>query len=153
MRQGDEGYSAYLIQSGKVSVYSKQDGKEIELAQLGMGEICGEMALINEETRSANVRAIEDCNLIVLTRAAFEQRMENSDSAIRAMVQMLIKRIQSANTDILGRKSELNDLKLSAQMIYDNVRAGLNAKQAKALDKSVKQKLDALIKALDDFSA
>ncbi len=153
MRQGDEGYSAYLVQSGRVSVYSNIDGQNIELAQLGMGEICGEMALINEDVRSASVRAIEDSNLIVITRASFDQRMENSDPAIRAMVQMLIKRIQTGNTDILDRKSDLVDLKKSVQTIYDNVRSGFNEKTAQSFDRNVKEKLDALLNAIDDFDA
>ena len=55
--EGDEAHNAYLIQSGSVSVFTKTgEGKEVELARLGVGEICGEMALFNEKRRSASVR-------------------------------------------------------------------------------------------------
>ena len=51
MRQGEEGYSAYLIQSGSVGIYSEQDGRKVELARLQAGQIFGEMALIFDEPR------------------------------------------------------------------------------------------------------
>lgn len=97
IKQGEEAFFAYLIQSGSVSVYKEKDGETVELAQLGMGEICGEMALINEELRSASVKAIEDCNLIVITRRAFEDKLNSSDPTIQAIVKMLIDRIVGFN--------------------------------------------------------
>ncbi|MGH1455531.1 MAG: cyclic nucleotide-binding domain-containing protein [Alphaproteobacteria bacterium] len=101
IKQGDEAYSAYLIQSGAVSVYSTIDGAQHELATLGVGEICGEMALVNEEVRTASVKAMEDCNLIVITKTAFEDKLRNSDSTIRAIVEMLIRRVKNLNTTVL----------------------------------------------------
>ena len=103
IREGEEAYSAYLIQSGRVSVFTEEeDGSEIELAKIGVGEICGEMALIDEDPRSASVRTIEDCNLIVITRSAFEEKLKNSDPTIQAVVRMLIKRIIASNTEVIG---------------------------------------------------
>ncbi len=105
IKQGDDAYSAYLIQSGRVSVYSYKNGKTHELAQLGVGQICGEMALMNEATRTASVRAIEDCNLIVITKTAFEEKLKNSDPTIRAIVEMLIDRVHDLNNKILDDES------------------------------------------------
>ncbi len=101
IKEDDDAYSAYLIQSGEVSVFTNKDGKEIELARLGAGEICGEMALIADDKRTASVRTVEDCNLIVITRSAFEEKLRNSDPTIRAVVSMLIKRIIASNSDFI----------------------------------------------------
>lgn len=106
IRESDEAYSAYLIQSGEVVVYTKSDGQEVELARLGVGEICGEMSLIGDNRRSASVRTTEDCNLIVITRSAFEEKLRNSDPTIQAIVQMLIKRIITSNEEIIGKTSK-----------------------------------------------
>lgn len=103
---GEDAYAAYLIQSGSVSVFNTINDKEIELARLGIGEVCGEMALINEERRSASVRTLEDCNLIVITRSAFEKKLENTDATIVAVVRMLIERIKSSNSEIIDFSSE-----------------------------------------------
>ncbi len=105
IKQGDEAYSAYLIQSGSVSVYYTKGGETHELARLGVGEICGEMALVNEAVRTASVKAIEDCNLIVITKTAFEEKLKNSDSTIRAIVEMLIARLKNSNSTVLNDES------------------------------------------------
>jgi len=97
IREGEEAFFAYLIQSGRVAVYKEKNGKTVELAQLGMGQVCGEMALINDDLRSASVKTLEDCNLIVLTRSAFEDKLRNSDPTIQAIVKMLIDRISGFN--------------------------------------------------------
>lgn len=101
IKEGDVGYSAFLIQSGSVRVYSELGDKVTELAELGVGEICGEMALIDEDARSASVQALEDCNLIMITRSAFDEKLRNSDATIQAIVKMLIKRIKMANNGIV----------------------------------------------------
>lgn len=106
IKEEDDAYSAYLIQSGEVSVFTNKSGKEIELARLGAGEICGEMALIADDKRSASVRTVEDCNLIVITRSAFEEKLRNSDPTIRAVVNMLIKRIIASNSDFIEYSSQ-----------------------------------------------
>lgn len=104
IKEGDEGYSAYLIQSGEVEVYSKnEDGKEVNFARLGTGEICGEMALISDGIRTASVRTVQDCNLVIITRAAFEEKLKRSDTTIQAVVHMLIRRIISSNKERLDQ--------------------------------------------------
>ncbi len=102
IKQGDEAYSAYLIQSGSVSVYSKVNDDVHELAQLGAGEICGEMALVNDGPRIASVKAIEDCNLIVITRTAFEEKLRKVDPTIYAIIKMLIERLKNLNETVVG---------------------------------------------------
>ena len=74
IKEGDTHAQAYLIQSGRVGVYTERDGKKIELAVLGKGEIVGEMALISDQVRSASVETLEDCNLILISRPEFEER-------------------------------------------------------------------------------
>lgn len=100
MRQGDQGNCAYLIQSGKVVVYSEKNDKKIQLAELGVGEIFGEMALVFDEPRSASVKATEDTNLIILTRESFKHKLSRTDPTIKAIVGMLIKRVNIANDKI-----------------------------------------------------
>jgi rhodanese-related sulfurtransferase len=72
-RQGDPGDKFYVIHSGKVRVFRKDaDGFETDLSVLGAGESFGEMALLRGEVRSANVEAVEETRLMVLSKEQFE---------------------------------------------------------------------------------
>ena len=50
-REGDAGARAYIIESGRVEVSVRRQGRALVLAELGEGELLGEMALL--ETHSA----------------------------------------------------------------------------------------------------
>ena len=58
--QGAPGDALFVIQRGKVKVVlSDAEGKEVILSVLGPGDFFGEMALIDDEPRSAGVVALE----------------------------------------------------------------------------------------------
>lgn len=97
--QGDEAYYAYLLQSGRVRVYITHENAEKDLAMLGPGQIFGELALISDAhtKRTANVQAVEDCNLIIITRNAFKEKISNTDPTIAAVLEMLCDRICRLN--------------------------------------------------------
>lgn len=151
MRQGDQGNSAYLLQSGMVSVYVDHDGRRIELAKLEMGQIFGEMALIFDDPRTASVVALEDCNLIVITRQTFKQKLDRSDPTIRAIVVMLTQRILTANNAMINKKADLSDLMDTSKMIYENVLSGLPAVQKRTFENSVLPKLEDLMNEIKSF--
>ncbi|MCK5384488.1 MAG: cyclic nucleotide-binding domain-containing protein [Alphaproteobacteria bacterium] len=110
IKEGDEGYSAYLIQSGKVEVCVKKDDEhEVVLSTLGAGEIFGEMSLISDHVRTASVRAVKNCNLVIITRAVFEEKLKKSDATIQAVVHMLIRRIILMNKGRLEREKGSED--------------------------------------------
>jgi CRP-like cAMP-binding protein len=102
--EGDDAFSAFIVQSGLISVYSVKDNKKIEFSKLGAGDIFGEMALIQDGQRNASVQAIEDTTVIVVTRDDFNLRLEKSDSMIRAVVDMLSQRLMSSNSEIIKSK-------------------------------------------------
>jgi CRP-like cAMP-binding protein len=104
VEEGDEAFVAYIIQSGVVSVFSEKDGKKIEFTKLEAGEIFGESALIQDITRTASVEAMTDCNLITITRDSFQDKINNSDPTIRAVIKMLSNRVNHSNTELLKTK-------------------------------------------------
>ncbi len=99
IQEGDDGLNAYIVQSGSVRVTKNKQGKAIELAKLGVGDIFGETALMFDEPRMATVTAIDDCNLIVITRQVLEEKLGDSDPTIRAIVKMMKERLKAANTE------------------------------------------------------
>lgn len=99
IEEGDVADHAYIIQSGTVKIFKDKGGKPVELAKLGVGDIFGETALLFDEPRTASVKALEDCNLIIITRATMEEKLKDSDATIRAIVKMMKERIKAANTE------------------------------------------------------
>src|SRR4030081_2751385 len=70
--RGDPGTAFYVIASGKVKIaLTSPDGKELILRRLGPGGFHGELALLDDEPRSADAIATEASVLLVLQRNAF----------------------------------------------------------------------------------
>lgn len=153
IHEGEERQQAYLIQSGKVRVFTVRDDVEIDLAQLGTGQIVGEMALLMDGKRTANVQAIEDCNVIVINRQEFEQRLYDTDRAIKSMVNMLTQRIKDANDAIADKRGNLRAIIKTAEIMVNNTKAGMPIEQKHGFDNNVMPKLDALIVAIENFQA
>lgn len=69
---GDESDSLYIIVSGKVKVFlNDESGKQVTLNHQTVGEYFGEMALLDEQPRSASVMTVEPSELAVLPKAHF----------------------------------------------------------------------------------
>lgn len=151
IKEGEYGAQAFLIQSGQVRVSIQHEDKEMELAVLGAGQIVGEMALIFDGPRTASVQVIEDSNLIVITRAQFSEKLKATDSTIRAVVNMLARRILDVNNTLINRKNDLDSLKQTGRVIYQNVVASLPKSQQRAFAKTVLPKLEALIESIEAF--
>lgn len=153
LREGEEGNCAYLIQSGSVKVYTEHNGKKVELAKLGVGQIFGELALIFDEPRTASVQALEDCNLIVITRSTLNYKMERSDPTIQSILEMLTQRIITTNNSLLRQKSDIEDLTDTTRVIYQNILTSLPRVHQKEFQSSVLPKLDAFLETVRGFQA
>ncbi len=93
--KGTTGSQMYVMLGGKAAV---NDGSKC-IATIGMGDTFGEMALINNEPRSATVVALEDSHLFVLSETTF-QRLLTKRVAIQILlniVRTLSRRLRDAN--------------------------------------------------------
>jgi rhodanese-related sulfurtransferase len=89
-RQGDPGDSFYIVHSGKIRVYRKdKDGMETDLSILRPGDSFGEMALLTGEPRSANVEAVEESRLTVLSKDEFDRILKNYPDLSLAFVKQM----------------------------------------------------------------
>src|SRR3954449_4853341 len=72
--RGDPGTAFYVIATGRVKIaLTSPDGKELILRRLGPGGFHGELALLDDEPRSADAVATDASVLLVLQREAFRQ--------------------------------------------------------------------------------
>ncbi|AFT71854.1 Cyclic nucleotide-binding domain protein [Alloalcanivorax dieselolei B5] len=73
-REGDHSDFVCFVASGRLDIIKHHaEQGEVVIAQLKPGDSLGEMALVDQQPRSATVRAVEDSALVVLTRKGFEQ--------------------------------------------------------------------------------
>lgn len=101
-KEGDTGGALYMILEGKVRVSREVSGMgEEALAVLGAGDAFGEMALIDEFPRSADVRVHERCRLLVISKEALEDLLFlNRDLAYEILwnfVKILSSRLRETN--------------------------------------------------------
>jgi CRP-like cAMP-binding protein len=101
LSQGDPGEALFLIRSGqvKVSVLS-EDGREVILSVLGAASFFGEMALVDDEPRSAHVIAMSDTVLLQLRREDFRSRIRGSPELAIALLRELSRRLRRADDTI-----------------------------------------------------
>jgi CRP-like cAMP-binding protein len=70
------------------------------LAVLPPGEFFGEMAILNNQPRSATAEVIEDATLLVIESATFRQMIQSSSEIAMRMIQKLSERLAMANSQI-----------------------------------------------------
>jgi CRP-like cAMP-binding protein len=90
-----------LIKEGQVKVTMiSPEGKEIILSLLGPGDFFGEMALLDDEPRSATVVATEALELVTIWRSDFLQILGENFTIAKKVLAELSKRLRSASNRI-----------------------------------------------------
>ncbi len=90
-----------LIREGQVKVTMiSPEGKEIILKLLGPGDFFGEMALLDDEPRSATVVATEPLELVTIWRNDFLQILAENFTLTKKMLAELSRRLRSASSRI-----------------------------------------------------
>jgi len=69
VRQDDPGDSMYVLVGGQAKVVHHKESRDIDLATLACGDFFGELALVDEGVRSADVVALEEVTLLRITQA------------------------------------------------------------------------------------
>ena len=101
--ENDPGDALFIVREGRVKVVLiGEDGREVILGVLGVGDHFGELSLIDNQPRSAHVIAMEDANLLVLYRADFRRRVETSPAVALALLTELSRRLRRADEKIGG---------------------------------------------------
>ena len=79
------GSELYIIQSGKVKITKIIRGQEMILAILDKGEIVGEMSLLNDKERTANIIAHGDAKIMVVNKNNLSMVLQNREIATKLL--------------------------------------------------------------------
>ncbi len=104
IREGDPADCLYLVAAGRLRVVTvDDDGAEIQLAEIGRGDLVGEMALITNRPRTATVQSLRDTHLLRLSTEAFSRLVaDHPESARRISTEMVDRLLRSR---LIGRPS------------------------------------------------
>jgi signal transduction histidine kinase len=108
--EGEEGTGFFIIFSGRVEILKRLDDKsERYLHDAGPGEFFGEMAIVQDDVRSATVRTAEPTTLLEIEKEAFLRVLGRSPSlAIRILVQMT-GRLRDADQQAIAELRQANE--------------------------------------------
>jgi len=96
--QGDPGDTFYVILSGQVKVsVSSPEGQEAILVMLDAGESFGELALLDDQPRSATIQANVPTEVIALRKDDFRRLIRQSPEIAIALLQVLTKRLRDTD--------------------------------------------------------
>lgn len=116
IRQGDEGDGLFVINNGHVEVRSTDaDGVARVLAQSGSGEIMGEMALITDEQRMADVVATSEVDAQFLPQKVFDDLASSYPVISQVLTQLLAERLGKTGHDALAGKT-LDDYSIQSRL-------------------------------------
>ncbi|HTM19444.1 MAG TPA: cyclic nucleotide-binding domain-containing protein, partial [Kofleriaceae bacterium] len=96
--QDEPGSTMYIVESGsvRVEVDGAGDSRRV-LGELGRGELFGEMALFEDDLRSATVVATTRTRLGRIERADFEELVEEVPGIALAVCRVLSRRVRDLN--------------------------------------------------------
>jgi signal transduction histidine kinase len=112
--EGEAGDTMFLIRSGRVAIVKGDLAAPSILAYRGAGDIIGEMALLENQPRSATVIALEQSRLLGISRQRFEQLLAETPSAGRSIMEMLSSRLRRLSE--ARSTGELSEKRLSQQV-------------------------------------
>jgi len=91
--EGDAPDHSYLVEEGRLEVVSRR-GRV--LAQVGAGDVVGELGLLHNRPRSAGVRALEESRCVVISKAELLATLAASPSLTRAILHSMAKTLRNA---------------------------------------------------------
>ena len=104
-REGDASDTCYVVESGHArAVREHADGRSIALAHFGPGDIFGELAMFDDELRSATVEAIEEVDAIAILGADMRRLLREHADISYKLVIALGRRLRETN-ERLARQS------------------------------------------------
>ena len=96
-KEGQKSSVAYMLKSGRVTMFRVLNNKKVVLARATPGQIFGEEGLVGGEKRIANAVAEEPCELIVMERDTFQAMLLKSPGPIQRLMRHLIEQMRTVN--------------------------------------------------------
>nr|WP_320114000.1 cyclic nucleotide-binding domain-containing protein [uncultured Desulfuromonas sp.] len=112
--QGDPGSGLYIIRSGSVAIFTRDNhDREEELALLAPGDFFGETTLASPAPRTVSARTTESCELLGLFRsdllATSDKHPEIANRILFGLTKMISERLQTATLQLRNLQQRLDE--------------------------------------------
>ena len=99
----ETGDTLFIIRGGQVKVsLIHEDGKEFILSLLSQGEVFGELSLLDDRPRSANVTAMVETELLMLRRSDFLDLVGRVPQIAVSLLEELASRLRRTDDQVEG---------------------------------------------------
>jgi len=116
--QGDPSDSVFYIHEGKVKVtVISEQGKEAVVAMLGPDEFCGEGCLTGQPLRLATARAMTECNIMRLEKAAVVRVLHDEPTFSEMFVSHLLTRTIRVEADLVDQLFNSSEKRLARALL------------------------------------
>jgi len=104
-RQGEPGDRMYVVQAGRAMVVREENGAEVVVRELTVGDVFGEMAIFERQPRSATVRAKGPTRVLTLDKRAFLRGVHEDPSLAYRILQAMSQRVRSLTGELSRLKT------------------------------------------------
>lgn len=98
--EGDRGDVAYVVESGRVSIFKTIDENQVVLGRIKANGVFGEMALIDDEPRMASARAEEETTCLVIPMAALKAQIGKTPDLVILVLETLLHDIRKMGKEL-----------------------------------------------------
>lgn len=144
-REGDESDTCYIVRTGHArAIREHPDGRSLTLAHFGPGDIFGELAMFDDERRSATVEAIEAMDAIAILGGDMRRLLrEHPDISIKLIV-ALGRRLRETNERLTRQSFQTVQSRVAAvlsKLVLETSGSGAEAGQRDVLIKATQADL------------
>lgn len=120
---GDASGELFVIDRGEVVVeLPREDRTPREIARLGAGKFFGEMALMTGEPRRATVRAVGECELLVIGHEAFHAALAANSGVIDKISELLLERQAELEEVASSRETIVEPMQLRSKRLISQIK-------------------------------
>jgi len=94
IRQGDTGAGLFILVDGKVRVFQQAEGGERDLGVYGAGDVLGEMALLDDQPRTASIVAMEPTTALLIPIWDFRVTLKENPEISIQLLAVLSQRLR-----------------------------------------------------------
>jgi signal transduction histidine kinase len=102
--EGDPGDQAYVIKEGQIEILKASGKRDVLLSVRGVGDVIGEIALVESVPRTATARAKDNCVLLAIGKETLQQLLDTSPTAALNMLHTISARLRA--NELTVRQSE-----------------------------------------------